>query len=383
MSLRGSLGARPILTGRLTPLISALIVLFACHLQSRGADTSSGSFISGTFRGLIQAQSFNDESYGFFTFALTRSGAFSGRFTYGKNSYPLHGKFNPDGSYRFEGPDYRTHLARPRFIDLQLSPADGSGIVTGNITDLTHDATLSGDRARNYSPGDSATYVGSYTFGIRPAATDNAPRGSGFGRVTVDSFGRVAVTGFTGDGTPFTEGTSLAVGGRWPMYARLPGTAGVISGEMIFRDTSESDFDGSITWLGTEVPFVSDIVRAYVNNFVVQVDVVGSRYRYNPGTPVLNLNLASPNARLNFAGGAVDGEINKAISLSTRNQVLFVPRGAGDSMTVSPTLGFFTGSFYADRRLGRFRGVVLQKQNAGVGFFLEGGQAGNVWLLPD
>ena len=154
----------------------------------------------------------------------------------------------------------------------------------------------------------------------------------------------------------------------------------MISGEMTFRNSPYSDFDGSITWLGTEIPFVNDVVKAYVNNFVVQVDVLGSFYRSVNGTSLLRVGAQAPNAQLTFSGGAVDSPVYKHINLSSRNQASFVPRASGDGMSITPNLGFFSGSFSSDGRIGRFRGAILQKLNMGVGFFSEAGQYGDVGL---
>ncbi len=342
---------------------------------------STVEFVPGTFRGLIQAGSLNDESFGFFVFSLTRSGTFSGRFTYGKNVYPLRGRFNADGSYSYEHPDYNTHLARPRFINLQLSPADGSSDVNGTITDLTHNATVNGERTRVYTLNDPAPYAGYYTFCIRPPNQAGAPEGSGFGRVSVDRYGHIVVGGIMAGGRPFSQATTLAEGGRWEMYARLSGNAGLISGSMTFRDLSGSDFDGTITWLGPEEPFANEVVRAYVNNFAVNAAVAGSAYRYLPGNPVLNVDFTAPNAQLTFAGGAIDTSVSRSITISPRNLVSFEPRSPGDAMAISPGTGFFAGTFFANgTSLARFRGAILQKQNIGVGYFNESGQVGNVTL---
>ena len=357
------------------------LLLAGCIL----GETSQGlaqdaSFVPGTFRGLIQAGSLNDESFGFFIFTLTRSGTFSGRFSYGKHTYPLRGKFNPDGSFSYEHPDYNTHLARPRFINLQLSPADGSGDIDGTITDLTHNATLSGERTRGYSAADPAPSAGYYTFCIRPPGAQGAPEGSGFGRVLVDRLGHVSVSGIMAGGRPFSQRTTLAEGGRWEMYARLSGNDGLISGAMNFRDLAGSDFDGTLTWLGPEEPFQNDVVRAYVNNFAVQTGVAGSAYHYSAGSPVLNVDGAAPNAQVTFAGGAIDIPVTRDLTISPRNSVSFEPRMAGDAMAISPGSGFFVGSFLANGSLARFRGAILQKQNIGIGYFVESRQIGNVSL---
>src|SRR5256885_315766 len=68
------------------------------------------TFGTGTFQGIIQSGSDNDEGFGFSSLTVSRTGTFSWRFNVGVNSIGRHyyyktGKFDLNGHYHFEGPE--------------------------------------------------------------------------------------------------------------------------------------------------------------------------------------------------------------------------------------------------------------------------------------
>lgn len=358
-------------------LLSAGLLAFGTsRLEAQTAE-----FVPGTFRGLLECNSNNEESFGYFIFTLTRSGTFTGRFLLGKRAFPLHGRFNPDGSYAFQGPPPPNHLPNPEYINLQLNPADGSGDVTGTITDLTHTSTLSGERTQVFTATDPAPQHGTYTFSILSSGAPNAPKGAGFGRVIVDRLGHVSVAGVSGKGAPFGWATTLSPSGRWPLHARLPGPGGLIEGMMSFRDTGGSDFDGNVQWMGDEVPY-PPVPNSYVDQFAVDTSVVGSVYQPT-ASRIINTWYDTNNAQLTFGGGGLDNEVDRNLSIGSHNQVAFVSRLSGDVMSLSGGTGAFIGSArLPDNSVAHFRGIFLPKQNRGYGFFVRPAGIGYVILSP-
>jgi hypothetical protein len=105
------------------------------------------------------------------------------------------------------------------------------------------------------------------------------------------------------------------------------------------------------------------------------VAAIGSRYV--PGNPALDI----PGGIVAFQGGNVDPAFTNSVALNPNNTVAnFSPNQL--SLKITASSGLFKGTV-ADPVNGRtipFRGVVLQKSNQGLGFFLDAPRSGEVVL---
>jgi hypothetical protein len=143
---------------------------------------------------------------------------------------------------------------------------------------------------------------------------------------------------------------------------------GIFSGWLDFQSRYNSDFSGQLTWIGPEEPGPN---HAFVPQFVTSVDVTGSSYVYQRGMTILQLGSDTNNIHLTWTDGGLENEIDRDLTLSRYNRCTFNPREPGYSMWVSPTTGYFGGTFkHTDGRIYTFRGAVLQKQNSGAGQFV-------------
>jgi hypothetical protein len=362
--------------------VPALLLLLAT-----ATDAFSQDFGAGAFQGILQSESNNDESFGFITLILSRTGTFSMRFNMGVNrvghhSYVKSGKFDESGHYHFEGPDPNdTRYAVARIIDLQLDSVGATTRITGNMTDLTHSSTVEMEKVNVATLANSTPEAGAYTF-LFQSSDDGVAHSTGFGRVVISRLGHLVASGRAPDGRTFTQTANVTVYDRWPVFAKMAGvTNGILSGWLSFQEKSTSDFTGSLVWIGPEVPGPN---HAFVPAFSGNVSVVGSRYLPLGGNTVLDVNSSSNNIHLGFADGGLETSIDRSLTLTAGNRFVFSPRLAGDALAVNPATGMFNGTFkHSDGRVYPFHGAILQKQNRGGGEFIDSERdPGNVSLTP-
>ncbi|MDB6024716.1 MAG: putative Peptidylprolyl isomerase [Verrucomicrobiales bacterium] len=345
------------------------------------------TFGPGIFQGIIQSDSNNDESFGFITVVLSRTGTFSVRFNLGVNGVGQHvysksGKFDESGHYHFEGPEpISTRYAVARIIDLQLDSVSSPTRITGDMTDLTHSSTVEMERVAVATLANAAPEAGAYTF-LAASGDSGVPHNTGFGRLLVSGLGHLIAVGRSADGRPFSQAANVTVYDRWPVFAKMAGTTnGILSGWLNFQETAGSDFTGQLTCIGPEVPGPN---HAFVPEFSGNTSVVGSRYIVPVGSPVLNVDSSSNNVHLTLSDGGLETSINRNLTLTAGNKFVFSPRLTGDSLVVNPATGLFAGTFlHSDGRTYPYRGAILQKQNRGDGEFVDhGGEGGDVSLTP-
>jgi hypothetical protein len=179
----------------------------------------------------------------------------------------------------------------------------------------------------------------------------------------------------------YHQTAAMTVDGRWPMFAKLGGsTKGILSGWLTFDETTESDFAGSLIWLGPEVPGPN---HAFVPEFSGIVSAVGSRY-ISPSGKVLQTSDAINNVHLTLSEGGLETPIERDVTLNPANKFIFTDRVKPESLSVKTSTGLFTGKFLrAQGETDTFRGAILQKQNFGGGAFVDrGGEVGSVVLQP-
>ena len=113
---------------------------------------------------------------------------------------------------------------------------------------------------------------------------------------------------------------------------------------------------------------------------------IGSIYRRPaPGQPVVSVAATENNATLRLGDGNLSDPIVQSATLEATNRVrVLQPTVRGLQVTIDPGTGFFRGSFVhpTTRTRTALGGVIFQKQNFGVGFFLGADRAGYTNLEP-
>jgi hypothetical protein len=324
--------------------------------------------VKGTYSGLFAEPSeVAQESSGFFRMTVTPKGRFSASLQIGGTRYPMSGRLARNGSTQ-------KTIARPRAsklaVGLQLAMHNGSDQIAGTVSDGTWTAELAGDRAVFNSRTKPAPQAGRYTMVLPGTGGSTAePGGESYATLTVDTAGRIRLVSSLADGTKVSQAASVSKHGHWPFYVPLYRGQGSVSSWLSFADMAQQDLGGEVAWIKPATP----AAKYYPSGFTNQTSASGSRYSPpTGGNRVLNLTAAELLLQSdNLAQGIISPVMvtagNRAINLSTNRLSLVFSLGTGS----------FRGSVAdpASSKSISFSGVVLQKENAGRGFFLGGDES--------
>ncbi len=356
-------------------------------------------FTNGIYNGLFfEAGGVVHATSGSFTAITTAKGAYSGKLVLAGQKYTISGAFDSTGRATNS---IARKLASAITMELAVSESDPDEI-SGRVTDGSWSADLIADRAVFSAINNPAPQAGNYTVafpGIHESA--DSPSGDGFGLVTVDASGRLKLKGTLADGSTITQSSMISKSGAWPLYVVLYRGHGSLLGWLRFVDEPGTDISGRASWTKGQSP--AD--KLYPLGFSIQIEVMGSRYTApTAGNRVLDFT----NGQVELAGGNLAQGFTNQIVLESNNQV--TPLG-GDTLSsredseqrpdsdnlgtgmsgkaLKVSLATKAGSFkgtVADPTTGKtipFRGILLQKQNLGCGFFPGINQSGSVYFGPE
>jgi hypothetical protein len=332
----------------------------------------------GKYLGAIGGSNAAHDSRGLLRLKLDALGGLSGRLWFAGKDYAVQGRFNLDGIAT-------VRLARdgttPLRLTLSLDLAHVGAPIAGTLKD--------GDTVLSFSTGaamaDSAPIAGRYTVLLPSSdalADPPAPQGDGFATLVVGEDGSATISGVLADGVEFSRGTWIETGRQLEIYAPLHEGRGSLAGTLTFTDTATSDVAGSLRWSKP----AQGADRWFPRGFDTTVAAVGARYTPPAGgVRVIAVSNAVPNVRLVFGNGNLAAQIAQPAFLTDINAItISSPTVDGFSALVKTPTGVFKGSFAHPAREtpATFRGVILQKQNAGAGFFLGADASGYVDFAP-
>lgn len=335
----------------------------------------------GMFAGLIGEASPSHDARGSIRVQMNAFGAFTAQLLYAGNGYSLSGQFRLNGRATLFVA--RTG-ASPLTLVLDLNGAGGS--LTGTILEnnVANNFTIAPSR----QPGAAlAALAGRYTVAFnadRANATAAIPQGDGYGILTVDTTGTATLSAALADGTTFLRGGWIAADGTFAFYTPLYAGAGELSGRLLFSNQAGSDLTGTLAWKKPRLPSS----ERFRESFSTSVSTVGSRYSPPAsGRLVLAVSTANPNLRVLLGAGDLSAEIPQPARLGGNNLVSITnPFLPGIAVAIDPVSGTYIGSFMhpVTHTATRFRGVFLQKENTGAGYFLGPQQSGyaSVTALP-
>ena len=312
----------------------------------------------GTYQGVFfPGGSGPPRSAGFISLNLSGNGAYSGQLRPIGASYPIHGQFDANGGSVITGQQGTNALAL--FMGLQTEGAEG---ISGTYTDGAHaTAAVQLWRVQSYAGTNSAPAAGRYTFNITPPTGTNAVSdGSGFGTMTVDALGRVALSGELGDGEAFTEKAAkkfkpaLLKGNRFAFYApAYQGRGGVLG---LATLESNNTFTASGKWFGPNFP--SQNGQA--------VRILGSPY-----TPPPARVFEWTNGIVTLSGDGLTNTLQSEIMFETNGTLTVLANTNNVQLQVAPGTGLITGTFAhpTSNVLTALRGAVLQGSNSAAGYF--------------
>jgi hypothetical protein len=364
-------------SGGITSPNAALALVMQSNLTVQ-ANFVTNPFVvlKGAYYGLFgeNNQGRNHDRSGYFTLALTERGSYSGSILMGSRRFAATGQFDWLGHSRLT---LRPPGSNSVTVEMKLDVTNLTSRVEGVVGDGNWQAELTGYRAPTFAGTNSSPSLGRYTLAI-PGEHDpgQGPGGHGYGLVSVGRTGLMICTGRLPDGTVLNQAIPVSSDGSFPLFGWLYGGMGSVSGWVTFTNQAESDLRGALNWIKRPVP----TSRYYPLGFTNDIDAMGSRYIYSGTTqPVLNFT----NGVVEFSFGNLIQPFTNDVRLSANGRVTNLSSNRL-TLGVTPTTGMFTGTA-TDPNTGRlaiFSGALLQKQNAGVGYFLGTNQSGRVTFRP-
>ena len=335
------------------------------------------SLAKGAYNGLFyDTNGVAVSSSGYFTATTTDRGAYTARLTMGSRAYSFSGQFDASG---LAAKVISRGAGLPALsVKLQLDLAGGDQM-RGHVSSGGWSAELVSDRQVLNKSTSAGSKAGNYTLVI-PADENspNSPAGDGIGVVTVDKSGNVQWSGTLADGTKVNQKSTISKQGVWPLYYSLYSGGGSVIAWMQFNSQTDSDLGGQLIWTKPGAAGT----KYYPAGFTNTIWALGSAYTAPlAGQRVLDLNHGDGN--LIFYGGGLAAPFTNILSLDLRNRVTTRPADHL-SLSFTPASGLLRGSTlnpFTGKTIS-FQGVLFEKEDLGVGFFLGPSQSGGFYLSP-
>ncbi len=367
---------------------SRTIPIIVTHVGTYAA----GSPVVGSYYGLVRGQSFSFANDGYVTMTTAVNKSFTLKLLVGGKTWSGAGTFNNDGNATIQVK--RTGMT-PLTVVLAHSSAAAVDQIFGRVADgsfVSANAKFTGNTFETEFTVNRVVWKlktreapqnGVYTM-LMPVHVDavaqKAPRGTGFGTVTVGKNGSAKLVGTLADGSPgITASSFLSKDGFWPVYASLYTNKGVILGDVAFAEIEDnSDFNGALTWMRP-----ADTKAAMFKlGFGTTLDSLGSRF-VKPGVNSRLFPLANVggNSLLFLSEGGLPAEMERLLTLTAANKGIVPTQGADIATFVpAPATGLVAGTFLHEstQKSVAYKGAVLQKQNLAAGFFAAGPFGGDM-----
>ena len=356
-------------------------VLVLAWFVSVGAHASlppPGAFqpVSGNYFGLFEERDeIHHRSSGCLNLMVSDQGFFTARLQNNGTKYRFSGQFDDQGTWT---KTLQRGKQEPLTVALQLDLSGDSGQLTGVVSNSQWTAELLGQRAVLDDP-DPSPFAGKYTVDINGQylGDDDLPYGDSVLTVHVLPSGKLLMRGWLADGTPVVQTAFVWPDGTWPLYVPLYGGRGSVLAWVNIPMYGTDDIRANLYW--NRPAGLSQ--RFYPAGFEIGRAMVGCAYvpPANKRTPILDLTYGKMSFVSHETDSSFDNDFylrpdNRVISLSTNRLIL-----AFDSSN-----GLMRGNV-ADPATGKligFKGVVMQNQNFGYGFFPGQHQSGFVELWP-
>lgn len=326
--------------------------------------TNSFADVQGTYNGLVyDANAPANANSGYVSFRTTAKGSFSAKLEMGARKYSFSGMFDATGA--------NTTKLGAMTINLLLD-LHGGDRITGQVTVGNTTTPLQANLAV-YGKGHSTSLAGSYTMVVQ---SSDGTIGTGVGTVKVNTSGNITCSLTLPDGAKVTEKTTLSKDGAWPLYAApYKGSGGMTIGWIQFGSVATNGFDGQCLWMkprGISAPYSGGLTNG--------IDVSGSLY----SAPPLGFR-AFGNSKIILSGGGLSAPITNSVTWGSNNKILAEKSSAPMKLKLSSATGLFKG-MVTDPATGNhvsFQGVLFEKNNVGLGFFLGGNESGAVSFAPN
>jgi hypothetical protein len=304
---------------------------------------------------------------------LVGTGLFSGKLKLIDLTIPLRGSFDPLGHAQFT----TTFKGRTISVELNYSINGGIPAITGTVTG--DGWTLPVDISALGKPQDSSL-AGRYTVVLRASseAPATVPQGDGYAAAKISRTGRTVFSGQLADGTPFAASGLLTRARALPVFIAPYRKSGAFAGTLSFN--TSTGVDGQFHWERPAMPASG----VFPDGFTTANIAVGAHYAPpKHGEPVVRVAASTNNARLELGEGGFSDPVMQPATLAANNSVIVsAPAIPGIAVAIKSATGQFRGHFVhpITGSLTTFRGIVVQNENAGFGFFVANGSSGYATL---
>jgi uncharacterized repeat protein (TIGR02543 family) len=319
----------------------------------------------GAFYGIFESNA--PETNGTWQLKMNAYGRFTGTFVTNGKRRPFAGALDAAGHWsKTFGDGVQVSFDQ----DLQ------TGSINGTLAVVNFVASFSGNKLPAFSPDNPPQLAGAYTLVFAPAANlsgTDLPRGLGYAALRVTSRGVAKLSGRFADGVVLSASVPLSDQNVISVSASF--ARDYLHGNATFPvQDSASDLEGDFAWTRSAD---SKPGASWPDGFGATLAVTASRWQ-QPGAGERVLSAMDANnglANVLLDGG--DAVIQTTIVVNPHNAALENPPSAcALRISTAPVTGTFRGSF-VDAQLQKrsFRGVFLQKQMRGEGYFVNGAVA--------
>jgi hypothetical protein len=307
---------------------------------------------------------------GYFQFNLGSRGGFTAKLLCGGFTNALSGTLALDGKGTNEVGS--NGVVRVEW-SLDLSPQYHQQI-TGRVVLAESEAGLLGDRPPFFGTNRTSSFRGTYTATIPGVAREtNAPTGDAALSLTVATNGWLTLAGRLADDVQVVQSAPISTNGYWPLYVPLyKGQGSVLGWVQMNRKAAPQTNVASSRVLWTKPAILN--AAYYPEGFVVERTLRG--YIYTATKPVLPI---STNGFIEFEGGGLENPVVNSVALRTTNTVVNLTPAVPLTATITNADGMFTGNVtFPGGGAVTYRGIILQRETNGVGYFRRSGQSGHV-----
>lgn len=291
-------------------------------------------------------------SSGMISLSLRPNGYYTGRLKPFGANYLIRGQFNALGQTVIVGP-----LGTNLLVLYMNLAGEGSDALTGTYSDGHFLSTFTLWRVQPIVRTDVSPYAGQYTFNLSPprATNNEAVDGSGFGTLSVDTFGRIKLSGVLGNEAEIKQSASMLKDGRW-LFHFTKKRGDFIGG--LGRFDTNGTFAGDLRWFSP----VFDGVETNDN-----VRLLGSKY-----TPPSQTRLFDwTNGVITLFGNGLEEPLSADVVLHEDGSFEFGSNTNNIQISVDDATGLMNGSFThpVSNVTVPLHGAVLQSSNRAAGFF--------------
>jgi hypothetical protein len=174
-------------------------------------------------------------------------------------------------------------------------------------------------------------------------SSPTVPFGYGYLIATTARTGTASITGKMPDGTAITWSGFLGANGSMPLFVRLYGNKGSLSGTPIVDGGMRTAAAANLKWV-RPAAFTD---KQFPSGFDLNLTASGAAYVYTPGVRVMGLGAVLPNARATWTPDAMAVPTTQDFSVDASNQALVPSNTDLLNLSLTGSTGLWTGTFKA------------------------------------